>query len=300
MRVRDGYRLGVTAGLMLACVASVGCLGGNHHQNTGPAAPAMFAAPAAVPSELSKISLPPYVVEPPDILLIEVYTLPQTKGQPATVISPQPISGQHLVRPDGTVNLGIWGTLPVSGLTTDQIRENVKNFVFNQMKTLPYIKEKGTEVDDPNKLFVVVDVIAYNSKAYYVITDGAGYGEQIYRFPIQGYETVIDALAGINGLPIVGSKQNIWVARRTPHAGQTDQILKVDYVAMTQHGYTPTNYQILPGDRIYVKADHLFAVDGYLQKVITPIERVLGVTLLSSSTYNSVTNRRATANNNGN
>lgn len=298
MRVRDGYRLGVTAGLMLACVASLGCLGGHpHHAPSGPAAPT-FAQPAAVPSELSKISLPPYVVEPPDILLIEVYTLPQTKGQPATILSPQPISGQHLIRPDGTVNLGIWGTLPVSGLTTEQIRDNVRNFVFNQMKSLPFIKEKGTEVDDPNKLFVVVDVIAYNSKAYYVITDGAGYGEQIYRFPIQGHETVIDALAGINGLPLVGSKRDIWVARRTPHPGQPDQIMPVDYVALTQHGVTQTNYQILPGDRIYVKAEKVFAVDGFLQKFITPIERVLGVTLLGSSTYNSITNRGLGANQN--
>lgn len=286
MRVRVGHRTCLTAGLLLACLASLGCLGG-HHAPVAPPAPLL----AAVPSELSKISLPPYVVEPPDILLIEVYTLPQTKGQPATVLSPQPIGGQHLVKPDGTVNLGIWGSLPVSGLTTDQIRDAVRRHVFNQMKVVPFIKEKGTEVDDPNKLFVVVDVISYNSKAYYIITDGAGYGEQIYRFPSQGNETVIDALANINGIPLVGSRNNIWVARRTPYADQPEQILPVDYVGLTQQGITTTNYQILPGDRVYVKAEKIFAVDGFLQKFITPIERVLGVTLLGSTTYNSITNR---------
>ena len=75
---------------------------------------------------------------------------------------------------------------------------------------------------------------------------------------------------------------------------QPDQILPVDYVATTQQGVTLTNYQILPGDRLYVKAEKIFAVDGFLQKFITPLERVLGVTLLGSSAYNSVTNRRAT------
>ena len=39
-----------------------------------------------------------------------------------------------------------------------------------------------------------VDVIAYNSKNYYVITDGAGYGEQVYPFPVMGSETVLDAI----------------------------------------------------------------------------------------------------------
>lgn len=288
MRVRLGHRSCLTAGLLLACLANIGCFGG-HHTSDIPAAAMM--APQNVPSELNKISLPPYVVEPPDILLIEVYTLPQTKGQPATVLSPQPIGGQHLIRPDGTVNLGIWGSLAVAGMTTDQIRDQIRKHVFNQMKTSKFITEKGTEVDDPNKLFVVVDVIAYNSKAYYIITDGAGYGEQIYRFPSQGNETVLDALSNINGIPLVGSKQHIWVARRTPFPGQPDQILPVDYVATSQQGVTLTNYQIMPGDRIYVKAEKIFAVDGFLQKFITPVERVLGVTLLGSSTYNSITNR---------
>ena len=295
MRVRLGHRSCCTAGLLLACLAGVGCLGGSHHGPDITPAAAMT-PPAGVPSELNKISLPPYVVEPPDILLIEVYSLPQTKGQPASVLSPQPIGGQHLVRPDGTVNLGIWGSLAVSGMTTDQIRDQVRKHVYNQMKTSKFISEKGTEVDDPNKLFVVVDVIGYNSKAYYIITDGAGYGEQIYRFPSQGSETVLDALANINGIPQIGSKQHIWVARRTPFPGQPDQILPVDYVATSQQGYALTNYQIMPGDRIYVKAEKIFAVDGFLQKFITPVERVLGVTLLGSSTYNSITNRQINQN----
>lgn len=294
MRVRLGYRQVFTFGLALAVLANAGCLGGNHTPET-PAATMM--APRGVPSELSKVSLPPYVVEPPDILLIEVYTLPKDKGQPATVLSPQPISGQHLIRPDGTVNLGIWGSLAVSGMTTDQIRDQIRKHIFEKMKN-KVISEQGTQVDDPEKLFVVVDVMAYNSKAYYVITDGAGYGEQIYRFPIQGYETVLDALSNINGIPLVGSKQNIWVARRTPYAGQPDQILPVDYVSLSQQGVTGTNYQLMPGDRIYVKAEKIFAVDGVLQKFITPVERVLGVTLLGSSAYNSITNRTGINNQN--
>src|SRR5947199_189530 len=83
----------------------------------------------------------------------------------------------------------------------------------------------------------------------YVIADGAGYGEQVYPFPITGSETVLDAIGKINGLPAVASKRHIWVARRSPSPDCADQILPVDWCAITQHGVTATNYQVLPGDR---------------------------------------------------
>jgi polysaccharide biosynthesis/export protein len=291
MRLDRGCRRLALLGLALVASAGSGCLSHGHF-DLAPEPPAGTLAASGVPSELNMITLPPYAIGSPDILLISVYTLPRDKGGPASVIGPQPIDGQHLVRPDGTVNLGIWGSVSVAGLTTDQAREAVRRHVFQAMQTLPYGAEKGTQVDDINKLYVAVDVVGYNSKAYYVITDGAGFGEQIFRFPIQGYETVLDALSNINGLPAVGSKHFVWVARRTPHANQPEQILPVDYVGLTQHGITQTNYQILPGDRVYVRADKAFRVDGFLQKVLTPVERLLGLTLLGSSTYNSVTNRR--------
>ena len=49
-----------------------------------------------------------------------------------------------------------------------------------------------------------------------------------------------------------------------------------------------TNYQILPGDRVFVSVDPWIATDNYLAKVIAPIERVLGVALLFNSTGRSI------------
>jgi hypothetical protein len=34
--------------------------------------------------------------------------------------------------------------------------------------------------------------------------------------------------------------------------GKPDQVLKIDWAGITQHGRTETNYQLLPGDRLYV------------------------------------------------
>jgi polysaccharide export outer membrane protein len=287
--------------LALLGLAGTGCLGHEQHFAVPEAPVSGLGPPANVPTELNMITLPPYAIGSPDILVIDVYTLPREVLGPATVLSPQPISGQHLVRPDGTVNLGVYGAVSVAGLTTDQAKEAIRRHVYEQLKVLHASSGGRTTVppDDPAKLYVAVDVIGYNSKAYYVITDGAGFGERIYRFPIQGNETVLDALSNINGLPEVGSKKYVWVARRTPNCNQPDQILPVDYIALTQHGITLTNYQILPGDRVYVRADAEFRIDGWLQKVLTPIERLFGVTLLGSSTVHEIQNKRSSGSGSG-
>jgi polysaccharide biosynthesis/export protein len=253
--------------------------------------------PGAVPGELKKITLPPYVIDVPDVLLIEVYMDSLDVTKPPVALWPQPISGQHLVNPDGTVRLGLWGSVPLAGLTLDQATEAVRQHVFKQMHGDK--KFEKLPVNSPDKLFVVVDVLAYNSKTYYIITDGAGFGEQIYSFPITGGETVLDALARVNGLPDIASKRDIWVARRSPVPGKTEQLMPVDYVGITQHAIAQTNYQVLPGDRIYVKAEAIFAVDRFLQKVLTPVERVLGTTLLGASTYNNISGRGLTGSGGG-
>ena len=285
--------------LAVACLVGIGCLG---HHHAGP--PIALPPPGAVPTEMSKVTLPPYVVEAPDILLIEVYLPPRddmpanpmdknkepmppgltTKGPVALPV--QPITGQHFVRPDGTVNLGVWGNVLVSGLTLEDIAQRIRMQVAHQATRYGFMPE-----DWMRNLIVVVDVLSYNSKSYYVITDGATNGEQIYRFPISGSETVLDALAQINGIPPVGSKRNVWIARRTPHMGQHEQILPVDYVGLTQHGVTATNYQVLPGDRIYVQSQRIIRADNMLAKFLAPIERLMGSVLLGSTTVNSIEGR---------
>lgn len=261
--------------------------------------------PGAVPRELDKIVLPPYVIEAPDQLLIEVIQrskvpelddkgnerkdpktgetiykpLPVTDGLPV-----QAISGPFQVRLDGTVGLGFWGSVPVAGLTLDQAANAIRNHLLQQ----DTLKQFGTRLES---LTVIVDVIAYNSKRYYIITDGGGFGEQVVSLPITGSETVLDAMSNIGGLSDVSSKRNIWVARRTPHPGQPWQILPVDWVGISQHGITHTNYQVLPGDRIYVKAQRLVTIDRTLARVISPVERIFGITLLGSSTYNQIAGR---------
>ena len=340
------------------CHSSVSC---------GPAGDAGMCGAAGqndVPRELRKVSLPEYIVEPPDVLLIETVnnirpaTAPVRVGeallvqvnrtiplspteesvsaqfktinglymigadgylnlgpeygkilvadQPLEVIQqrvdshlrqvltnplvlvtlPAPqnkqfVSGPHLVRPDGTVGLGVYGGVHVAGLTLQQARTQIEQHLSQHI----YRPE------------VSVDVLAYNSKVYYVITDGGGAGEQVYRIPATGNETVLDAIAGINGLPTVASKGSIWIARPSPNLCAPDQVLTIDWNAIAQGAQTGTNYQVLPGDRIYVKALPLVTFDTKFGRLTAPIERILGITILGNGTVRALQGQNLNQNN---
>jgi polysaccharide export outer membrane protein len=214
-------------------------------------------AEAAIRSHLSK------VLKNPQVAL----ALGQFRGVQQT-------RGEHIVRPDGTISLGTYGAVYVQGLTLGQAKCVIERHLSQY-------------VQDPE---IALDVFAYNSKFYYIVLDGGGYGQQVFRFPATGNETVLDAVSLINGLPQVASRRRIWVARPAPAEAGCDQVLPVDWMAIVQGGSTATNYQLFPGDRIYVKADCLVALDNWLAKIFSPIERVFGVTLLGTATVQSFGN----------
>ena len=178
----------------------------------------------------------------------------------------QPIAGEHLVGPDGMINMGSYGSVSVVGMTVNESRQAIERHLSQYLS-------------DPQ---VAVNVFAYNSKKYYVITEGAGLGDTVTTFPITGNETVLDAIGNVNGLENVSSKQ-IWVARPTSDTCKV-QILPVDWRAITAQGATSTNYQLMPGDRVFVKQDSLVAFDNNLGKLIAPFERLMGFSMLGVGT----------------
>jgi len=194
----------------------------------------------AIPRELDHITLPPYIIESPDQLIIEV-TVRDSKTKTMSRLPVQPITGAFLVRPDGTVGLGYWGSVLIAGLTVQQAADVVQ-------KHLAGTETWKTEADGSEPPVVILNVLAKNSKRYYVITAVDG-GEQVYPFPQTGTETVLDALTRVNVLSAVATAGSVCVKRRTPIGEQT---LPVDWAAITERGVTTTNYQLLSGDRIFV------------------------------------------------
>jgi len=297
-----------------------------------------------IPRELAPTVGPPYVIEPPDVLVIDAVRLipkPPYKVEPLDVLliqvtdtpANQPISGPFAVAPEGIVNLGYtYGAVRVVGITVEQaalaIRAQLKKLgLQNAQVSVSLVQFRGVQqirgehlvasdgtinlgtygtvnvtgltigqakvtieqhlaqyLLDPE---VSLSVGAYNSKVYYVIADGGGFGQQIYRFPYTGKEYVLDAISNIGGLPAVSSKRKIWVARPAPAEKCCYQILPVDWEVVTEAGATGTNYQLFPGDRVYIMADPFITLDNTLAKIFSPIERILGITLLGTTTVQS-------------
>ncbi len=183
-----------------------------------------------LPTEKDKTTLATYMIEPPDVLKVCIGS-----GAPC----------EHIVAPDGTITLGAYGSFYVTGLTIDQARETVE---AQLSQAAP-----GTAV--------TIDVIAFQSKAYYVIIDRGCHGQQVHRLACTGNETVLDAVAQVPGLCNLGHKK-VWIARPTPACACGHQVLPVRWKEITRAAGTRTNYQVLPGDRVYVSDVGLCASIG--------------------------------------
>ena len=100
---------------------------------------------------------------------------------------------------------------------------------------------------------------------FYVITQGAGLGDNVRRVPITGNETVLDALSVVNGLSQVSSTK-VYIARPAPGGFGYQQILPVDYEGIAMGGSTATNYQIMPGDRVFIAEDGMTTFNNFLAR----------------------------------
>ena len=180
------------------------------------------------PRELQLVSHPPYVVEPTDELEIA--------ARPATF---DLATGPFVVQADGNIDLGFDGDVYVAGLTLDQVELKVAQHLAG------VADRRKMKVEGPIEVSARL-VNSSQSKVYYVL----GTVSSQSSVPATGNETVLDAIlrAGLraNSLP-----EKSYLVRPHPLGGP-DLILRIDWIGITQRGDTLTNYQVLPGDRIYV------------------------------------------------
>ncbi len=230
-----------------------------------------------LPRELNKTTMPEYVVQAPDIIIVEVLE----------ALPGRPISGERLVRPDGTITLGFYGDIHVAGLTMSEVKEKVvihlRKYVSDETLGLYAINTRNGKAEtieiapvDSDRVFV--DVASYNSQVYYVLGDVNAPG----RFPHTGNETVLDALQYAGGLDPNAAVNNIRVVRPAPPGASEAQTLPVNLAAIMQAGDTTTNYQLMPGDRIFVYRDPIVRTTIFLNRLAAPFNTVVNTILTYS------------------
>ncbi len=236
-------------------------------------------------------SMPDYVVAPPDIIQIEVLE----------ALPGRPISGERLVRPDGTITLGFYGDVYVSGLTLKEIKEKIvihlRNYITDESLGLVAERDEdgGVRSEDAKARKpiyvkpadsdrVSVDVASYNSQVYYVLGDVNSPG----RLPLTGNDTVLDALQFAGGLDPNAATNNIRLVRPAPPGSSCPQLLPVNIAAIMQAGDTTTNYQLMPGDRLYVYRDPIVRTTIFVNRLAAPFNTVVNTILTYSFTARSV------------
>jgi polysaccharide biosynthesis/export protein len=175
-----------------------------------------------VPRELSKTVIEPYVIQPGDALLIE----------PEALETPLRFPVDQTVLPDGTIDLGPYGRRIVAGKSVDQIEAGVRDAIRETEK---------------RELAVNVRLVNPRSAVYYVLGEVNAAG----AFPLAGRETVLDGILAAGGLSSRSSYCNIVLSRPTAPDG-CRIVMPICYRHIAQMADTTTNYQLMPGDRIYV------------------------------------------------
>ena len=213
------------------------------------------------PRERSRIcsvepkSGPAPVVEPTDLIIVEVLE----------ALPGRPISGERLVRPDGTISLGFYGDVHVAGLTLPEIKEKIVLHLgkFLDDDALPGLirldnhaeplldpstgKPMMKDARDADNVFV--DMTASAQQPGVLRGRGCLLSEPF--LPYTGHDTVLDVIHYVGGIMPSAERSKIVLIRSFPK-GSPVKFLPIDYEEITMGTDSTTNYQLLPGDRLVV------------------------------------------------
>lgn len=214
------------------------------------------AAPATPATIGNQTSLKQYRIEPPDVLSVKVAQVFASPGEAANAVDPnilsRGINREHLVQPDGTIDLGSLKNLDVSGKTVQDAARAI---------------ERELAATWPDARFTArVNVAKFNSKRVYIVLEyGGGESGDVLLHKIAGdpattESTVWSVLSQVTWpKPIKFANAAISVRRPTVHVdddltvNSDEKILRVTWNAKTGRPTEDSNYALLPGDRIDVK-----------------------------------------------
>ena len=175
---------------------------------------AVAAAPAA--KDAAPTTPPDYVIGPEDQLTIVFY---RDKDMSADVV----------VRPDGKISLPLLNDIQASGLTPDQLREQIT-------------REAKRYVQDPNATVVVRQI---NSRKVFI----TGAVEKPGTYPLIGPTTVLQLIATAGGVKEYADSKKILIIRKEGGAQAT---FDFNYKEVVGRKNMQQNIELRPGDTIVV------------------------------------------------
>jgi polysaccharide export outer membrane protein len=178
--------------------------------------------PQAQPTELEQRMLPEYRVWPGDVLRAELVEL----DSPIRLPADQP------VQLDGKIDLGPYGRLYVAGMSLEEAEKLVQSTIKTKTRDAGAVRLR---------------LLTAESKSYFVLGEVNAPGE----FTLNGRESVLNGIVRAGGLTTNANVDKILLTRPTKPC-DCRKVLPICYRNIVQIGDTSTNYQIQPGDRIFV------------------------------------------------
>lgn len=204
--------------------------------------------PSTIPRENAKTVLPPHRLQPGDAVLIEPVSIERDLRLPA----------DQTVLADGTIDLGPYGRIVVAGQELEQAEALIEQQIdFQIQQQLEACQRAGCEpknspgrrADTPDACdSIAINVrLLENVQRYYVLGEVNAPGS----YPLSGFETVLDAIVAAGGLSKGANPCQILLSRPSEPC-DCRVTLPVCYREIVQLGNTASNYQLRPGDRIFV------------------------------------------------
>ncbi len=167
------------------------------------------------------------ILEPSDILEIEA------EGQFSQAYPT--VAGPHLIGPDGTVNLGSFGSQFVAGMTIDQAERVLRDAVTRHV---------------PITRFRVSVHASYGNEYSVVVLKDRGICH-LSSFPFNGNETVLDAARRVEDAAGF-SNPSVWVIRDASNGSGSQQVVHVDWDSSTGGSSNTSSVKVFPKDRIFI------------------------------------------------
>jgi polysaccharide export outer membrane protein len=160
-----------------------------------------------------------YVLGPSDVVRINVWKNPD-------------LSGDAIVRPDGTISMPLVGDIHAAGRTPSQLRAEIAQ------KLTAFVKDESATV--------TVTVAAINSYRFVV----SGNVEHSGAYAANHYLTVTEAIALAGGPNRFADADQTVIIRQNP--GNAPKRIPIDYPAILDGRKPNQDLPVLSGDVIYV------------------------------------------------